>query len=137
MPASAGALKAKGINLTLEQIIAGLVADVVDAIGENVPWLPGAEELLTELRRYEVPCALVTMAYSPVAHRIAAAAPAGSFETVVAGDDVQCGKPHPDPYLLAADRLSVEPSCCVAIEDSLNGTLSATAAVMPVLIAPG
>lgn len=37
MPASAGALKAKGITLTVEQIIARLVADVVDAIGENVP----------------------------------------------------------------------------------------------------
>jgi HAD superfamily hydrolase (TIGR01509 family) len=137
MPVSAAALKVKGVDLTVQEIIARLVADVVTALGTEVPWLPGAKELLTDLRRHHVPCALVTMAYSPVAHRVAAAAPPGAFAAMVAGDDVSRGKPFPDPYLLAAQRLRVTPTSCVAIEDSLNGALSASAAGLPVLIVPG
>jgi len=90
-------LQDKGIALSVEEIIARLNDDVVDAIGETVPWLPGARKLLTGLSVHHVPCALVTMAYWTVARRIATgAAPAGTFGTVVAGDDVARGKPHPD-----------------------------------------
>jgi len=43
------------------------------------------------------------------------------------------GKPHPEPYLRATDSLGVPPSACVAIEDSLPGIASATAAGARVL----
>jgi len=64
-------LQDKWIALSVEEIIARLNDDVVDAIGETVPWLPGARKLLTGLAVHHVPCALVTMAYSAVACRIA------------------------------------------------------------------
>lgn len=44
---------------------------------------------------------------------------------VVSGDDVENSKPSPDCYLLAADKLDLEPSECLAIEDTYNGSLSA------------
>ena len=46
-------------------------------------------------------------------------------------------KPDPQPYLLAAQRLGVEPSRCVALEDSPSGVRSATAAGMKVIVVPG
>jgi HAD superfamily hydrolase (TIGR01509 family) len=55
------------------------------------------------------------------------------FEVVVAGDEVQDGKPHPEIYLRTAARLRVPPERCVAIEDSPHGTLSACQAGMSVL----
>jgi len=53
--------------------------------------------------------------------------PGGAFDVVVTGDRVTLGKPHPEPYLLAADLLGVDVTRCVAIEDSIPGVGSALA----------
>ena len=52
------------------------------------------------------------------------------FEAVVTADDVTHGKPHPETYARAAERLGVEPARCVAFEDADPGLESATAAGM-------
>ena len=49
---------------------------------------------------------------------------------VVSGDDVENSKPAPDCYLLAAEKLGLQPSECLAIEDTYNGSLSAIRANM-------
>jgi beta-phosphoglucomutase-like phosphatase (HAD superfamily) len=51
-----------------------------------------------------------------------------SRAVIVAGDDVRQGKPHPEPYLKAAELLGVKAEECVAFEDSLTGLRSAEAA---------
>jgi beta-phosphoglucomutase-like phosphatase (HAD superfamily) len=51
-----------------------------------------------------------------------------AFDVIVAGDDVIHGKPHPEPYLKAAELLGVDPKDCVAFEDSISGLRSAEAA---------
>jgi len=146
MLVSAALLRERGVPLTVEQIIERQLAHVVASLADGIPWLPGAYDLLMALRDSGVPCALVTMAYRPVAERVAAGAPEGTFAAVVAGDDVTHGKPHPEPYLTGADRIGLDPVDCVAVEDTLNGTLSAEAAgcamltvrgVTPVPAAPG
>jgi beta-phosphoglucomutase-like phosphatase (HAD superfamily) len=55
---------------------------------------------------------------------------------VVCGDEVSRPKPHPDPYLRAAELLGVEPARCVAIEDSPLGIAAAEAAGCAVLAVP-
>jgi HAD superfamily hydrolase (TIGR01509 family) len=50
------------------------------------------------------------------------------FDVVVTGDQVTHSKPHPEPYRLTAQRLGVRPDHCLAIEDSINGIISATGA---------
>jgi HAD superfamily hydrolase (TIGR01509 family) len=122
-----------GVPLPPEQIIERLLDGVIKRVRVHIPWRPGARELLTELRARGVPCALVTMSYQSLAQAIIETLPDGTFETVVAGDDVTHGKPHPEPYLTAAARLGIPPERCVAIEDSLTGVSSATAAGVPVL----
>jgi HAD superfamily hydrolase (TIGR01509 family) len=122
-----------GVPLPAEEIIDRLLERVIVRVQEHMPWRPGARELLAELNAREVPCALVTMSYQVLAQAVVATLPAGSFRTVVAGDDVTYGKPHPEPYLLGAARLGVAPERCVAIEDSLTGVTSAEAAGVPVL----
>jgi HAD superfamily hydrolase (TIGR01509 family) len=122
-----------GVPLPPEEIIERLLAGVIERVRVHIPWRPGARELLSELNARGVPCAMVTMSYQSLAQAIVEALPAGTFQTVVAGDDVTHGKPHPEPYLTAAARLGVPPERCVAIEDSLTGVSSATAARVPVL----
>lgn len=54
----------------------------------------------------------------------------GRFEAVVTADDITQGKPHPEIFLLAADRLGVDPNRCLAFEDSHSGLKAARAAGM-------
>lgn len=58
------------------------------------------------------------------------------FSTIVARGDYVQGKPHPEPFLTAAARLGVDPSACIALEDSHNGVRAAHAAGMQVVMVP-
>ncbi len=122
------------VRLPVERIAELLIDGVVERIRASVPWRPGARELLADLRRRQVPCALVTMSYERLVGPVLDFMPARSFDVVVTGDNVARGKPHPEPYLHAARLLGVEPSACVAIEDSNPGATSAEAAGCRVLV---
>ncbi|MFA6575730.1 MAG: HAD family phosphatase [Nocardioides sp.] len=125
-----------GIDLPPEEIVERLLDGVVARVDREVPWCPGARELLVALREADVPLALVTMSYArfvaPILHHL----PPKTFTVIVTGDQVTNGKPHPEPYLTAAAALGVEPEDCVAIEDSNTGTTSAEAAGCQVLVVP-
>lgn len=123
-----------GVDLPNPAIIERMQAHVIAGIGRTRPWRPGALELLAEVRAAGVPAGLVTMSYQSMTDVVRAALPVGSFQTVVTGDEVTLGKPHPDPYLLGAERLGVAAADCVAIEDSLTGATSALAAGCAVLL---
>jgi HAD superfamily hydrolase (TIGR01509 family) len=125
-----------GIDLTPQEIVERLLDGVVARVQHEVPWRPGARELLEELRQARVPCALVTMSYERFVAPILAHLPVGSFRAVVTGDAVSRGKPDPEPYLTAARLLAVDPRECLAIEDSDPGATSAEAAGCPVLVVP-
>jgi HAD superfamily hydrolase (TIGR01509 family) len=55
---------------------------------------------------------------------------ADRFAAVVTATDVENGKPHPEPFLLAAEQIGLAPMTCVAFEDSANGLISARTAGM-------
>jgi HAD superfamily hydrolase (TIGR01509 family) len=135
-----------GVDLAPEAVVQRLLDHVSARVRERMPWQPGARELLGELVDAGVPCALVTMSWTQLASAVLEALPAGWFDVVVTGDEVTHGKPHPEPYLLAASRLGVEVADCVAIEDSVPGLASAEAAgartiavphLVPIPPAPG
>lgn len=125
-----------GIDRSPEAIVEELLDGVVARIARRVPWQPGARELLEQLSAAGVPCALVTMSYARFVEPILAHLPVGTFATTVTGDAVRHGKPHPEPYLLAAERLGSDPAVCLAIEDSPPGAASAEAAGCLVLVVP-
>lgn len=52
------------------------------------------------------------------------------FDTLVAAEDVQCGKPDPQVFLLAAKRVAVPPTCCIVVEDAPAGVEGARRAGM-------
>jgi HAD superfamily hydrolase (TIGR01509 family) len=125
-----------GIDRTPQQIVDELLDGVVARVEVEVPWRPGARELLADLHAREVPCALVTMSWQRFVAPILAELPADTFASVVTGDRVELGKPHPEPYLLAAAELGVAPEVCIAIEDSNTGAKSAVAAGCTVVCVP-
>ncbi|MEY3908745.1 MAG: hypothetical protein RLZZ90_652 [Actinomycetota bacterium] len=117
-----------GSSLEPEQIIQRLTDSVVAKLAVSIPWRPGAQELLRELKKHNIKTALVTMSMSRMAHQVVDQIPFKAFDVVVAGDDVIQGKPHPEAYLKAAELLGVSPGECVAFEDSIAGLRSAEAA---------
>jgi HAD superfamily hydrolase (TIGR01509 family) len=117
-----------GVDLDPPVIVERLLDEVVIAAQAEIPWRPGARELLAEVAERGIPCALVTMSYARLAETMTDQLPPGTFAAVVTGDQVNDGKPHPEAYLTAAARLGADPVYCVAIEDSPTGVASAEAA---------
>ena len=123
-----------GIDLTPEEIVEALLDGVVHRVERDVPWRPGAVELIESVRAAGIPSALVTMSYERFVAPILAQLPPETFRVVVTGDRVSQGKPHPEPYLTAAAALGLRAEDCLAIEDSNTGARSAEAAGCLVLV---
>ncbi|MGB3480818.1 MAG: HAD family hydrolase [Mycobacterium sp.] len=102
----------------------------------GLPWLDGAHELLQELAAAGVPMALVTNTYRDLAEQALNSIGRQYFTVTVCGDEVPHGKPAPDIYLRAAELLGFAPEQCLAVEDSVTGTLAAETAGCPVLVVP-
>ncbi len=117
-----------GVDLDPVDIVNMMMGRVIEQMADDPPWQPGALDLLRALGAEGVPCALVTMSWRRLAGAVVELLPAGTFAAVIAGDEVARGKPSPDPYLAAAERLGVDPASCIAIEDSPTGARSAQAA---------
>ena len=105
-----------------------------------VRWRPGARDLLAQALDLRLPTALVTASdmglVGTVHDRVAAEFGRSPFDALVTGEVVPHGKPHPAPYLMAADQLGVDPVACLAIEDSPTGARSAWAAGCRVVAVP-
>jgi HAD superfamily hydrolase (TIGR01509 family) len=107
----------------------------VETLG--IPTKPGALELLDALDAAGVPRALATSTSRPRAEvAMRAGGLAERFAITVTGDEIGRGKPEPDIFLLAADRLAVEPRRCIVLEDSEPGVRGATAAGMRAIMVP-
>lgn len=97
----------------------------------------GLPEVLSLLDAERIPSAVVTSSSRiAVEAHLSAAGLQGRFQTIVAYGDYIWGKPHPAPYLLAAERLGLPIAECVALEDSRNGVLSASSAGAMTIMVP-
>jgi mannitol-1-/sugar-/sorbitol-6-phosphatase len=76
--------------------------------------------------------AIATSCEAPLARVRLAAAGLAPPRVLVSADEVAYGKPAPDPYLLAAERLGVDPAGCLVIEDAPSGIAAGRAAGMTV-----
>ncbi len=125
-----------------EETIGELLLDQMEfrLLATPPAWRPGARELLIECRELGMPTALVSASWTrliaAVSHRLAEDLGTDPFDVVVAGDDVRNSKPHPEPYRLAAGRLGVTTSMCLALEDSPTGVTSARDAGCRVVAVP-
>jgi HAD superfamily hydrolase (TIGR01509 family) len=101
----------------------------------GVTMMPGAAALLAELAAAGVPHALVTSAERQIMDAVLQVTGL-RFPATVCANDITRSKPDPQPYLLAAERLGVDPGCSVALEDSPSGIRSALAAGCAVIAVP-
>ena len=107
-----------------EELFRELIAGKVEA-------LPGAADLARRLREAGVPMAIVSS--TPRANIDLILDSLGlvdAFAVVVGAEDTRRGKPHPEGFLAAAERLGVPPADCVVLEDAPAGVEGAKAAGM-------
>jgi len=98
---------------------------------------PELVALLGELRSQGVKRGIASSSDSDwVAYLVDGLGLRGEFQTIATGHDVARRKPAPDVYLLAAERLAVDPRRCVALEDSAHGVAAAHAAGMRAIAIP-
>ncbi|MET9324544.1 HAD family phosphatase [Streptomyces sp. NPDC003038] len=129
-------IEATGAAITVGELSVLLNERFEARIADRVPLMPGAERLLNELARHNVPTALVSASHRRVIDRVLLSLGRDRFALTVAGDEVPRTKPHPDPYLLAAGGLGAHPSRCAVIEDTTTGVAAAEAAGCRVVAVP-
>jgi HAD superfamily hydrolase (TIGR01509 family) len=108
-----------------------------DFFANKIGLFPQVKDVLEKLREMKLKLAVATSSVSASArpfldrHLLMK-----YFEVVITGDEIERGKPHPDIYLSAAERLGVAPNECLVIEDSLSGVAAGKAAGMRVAAIP-
>lgn len=91
--------------------------------------IPGVAELITVLDAAGIQVGIVTSGWREKIDRVTAMLHIQScISVIVERDDVTQGKPFPDPYLLAAERLAIPAEKTIVFEDSKSGVTSAVAA---------
>lgn len=102
-----------------QDLTARVIAGVRDG---RAPLRPGAVTLLTALREVGIPCALVSSSSEELLRAGVETLPIDDpFQVLISGPMVEHGKPAPDSYLLAAERLRVPIDQCIVLEDSPTG----------------
>jgi HAD superfamily hydrolase (TIGR01509 family) len=125
-----------GLRESPDEIADEVVKRMQERYRERLPLLPGARDAVERLAA-RWPLGLASSSNRPLidlALEVGGLAP--FFRVTVSSEEVRRGKPAPDVYLEAAQRLDVEPGRAAAIEDSSNGIASAHAAGMKVIAIP-
>jgi len=115
-----------------ETLLATAQRRVDDLLAAGPPFAakPGAARLLQALREAGIACGVASSTHrAEVRRRLSRAdLPLEHFDAICGGDEVQHGKPHPEPYEKACALLGVDPRDCVVLEDSATGARSGNAA---------
>ena len=126
-----------GPDYPLQALIATWGRHFRELAAAGLPLKPGAIELLDLLDDLSLPRAIATSStHATVQANLLVHSLTDRFHGVVAHGDYATGKPAPDPFLKAAERLGVAPALCLALEDSHNGVRSASAAGMMAVMVP-
>lgn len=116
-------------NIKLDEFKADTRKFILDNL--VVRYKDGGEELLKFLKGNSIKTAIASgSSHASISHHLNEVGCADYFDAVVGGSDVENGKPAPDIFLLAAEKLGVAPETCFVLEDSENGIRAGYAAGM-------
>jgi HAD superfamily hydrolase (TIGR01509 family) len=128
--------EATGSRFQPDEVARSVIKDLASEYRQGLPVIEGA---VSTVRRLAAQTAVGLVSGSPLSLIQLVLELTGlsdSFQVAMSADDVERGKPAPDPYLGLARRLGVSPGSCVAVEDSANGIRSACSAGMAVVAIP-
>jgi HAD superfamily hydrolase (TIGR01509 family) len=120
----------------VESAMSFLLHRMVELYHDQLPLMPGALDLVDAVRDAGLATALVSSSYRVLVDAVLDGVGRDRFDFTLAGDEVTNGKPDPEPYLVACDRLGVLPAEAVVLEDSMSGVRSGEAAGCKVVAVP-
>ena len=129
--------KAFGLSVPTEEMMRRRGEIATEFFANRVGLFPSIKEVLEELRQIKLHLAVATSSVSTSArpfldrHHLTE-----FFEVIVTGEEVERGKPAPDIYLCAAQKLEIPADACLVVEDALPGIAAAKAARMRVAAIP-
>ena len=124
-----------GLDVPAEELIEKREKMILDIMAnEDIKPVSGIPELLRSIKALGLKTAVASSSgielIKLVLDRLGIAV---YFDSITSGNDVKRGKPSPDIFLLAAERIGAEPSECLVVEDSENGVKAAKSAGMKAL----
>jgi HAD superfamily hydrolase (TIGR01509 family) len=129
--------KAFGLSVPTDEMMRRRGEIAADFFANRIDVFPPTKTVLQELRQMDLKLAVATSSVSASARPFLARHELTAFfETVVTGEEVEHGKPHPEIYLRAAEKLGITADACLVIEDALSGIAAAKAAQMRVAAIP-
>jgi len=129
--------KAFGLSVSTKEMMRRRAEIAIEFFANRVGLFPSAKQALEELRQMNLRLAVANSSISASArpflerHKLTP-----FFDVIVTGDEIERGKPHPDIYMRAAEKLGLAPDACLVIEDALSGIAAAKAAQMRVAAIP-
>jgi HAD superfamily hydrolase (TIGR01509 family) len=125
-----------GVGVPPERVAADVLDRMAERYRARVPLIPGAVDAVHRIAA-RFPVALASSSARVLIDRVLESAGlTGVFRATLSTEEVPRGKPAPDVFLAAAERLGADPAECAAIEDSSNGLRGAAAAGMAVICVP-
>jgi HAD superfamily hydrolase (TIGR01509 family) len=113
-----------------------LIKRTMEHVRSRVEFMPGALELLLELKSLEIPVGLVTASPAEMMDATLNAMSDQYFDIAISGSDVKVTKPDPEAYFLAASRLGLDIENSIILEDSYTGISAAKASGAFVIAIP-
>lgn len=124
-------------NATAQQLAEDILDDIIALAKAEGSIMPGAEATLQWLKAKQIKTGLATSSPTRMLQALISHFNLnGYFDVLTSADTALFGKPHPEVYLQCAHALNEAPWNCVALEDSVNGMVSAKAARMKVIVVP-
>jgi len=118
------------------QVMQGLDTQLAQ-YNHTFPLKQGAMDLLKHYQSNNVICSVASSSPTQhITHRLSHVGVLDYFNHITSGQEVPRGKPSPDIYLLAVEKLGIKVEECIAFEDSENGALAAIAAGLKVVVVP-
>ena len=115
----------------------GCISHITDILKEGIPEKPGMREILTSFRAQGIKLAVASSSLRKmILSNLCRAGIDTYFDIVVSGEDVSRGKPAPDIFLLAAQKLGCTPESCYVFEDGINGVRAGIAAGCVTIMVP-
>ena len=125
-----------GVPRSPEQVAADVLGRMAERYRAALPLIPGSVEAVRRLAA-AFPLALASSSARVLIDQVLETAGlADAFRTTLSTEEVPRGKPAPDVYLAAVQRLGLKPEACAAVEDSSNGLRAAGAAGLAVIAVP-
>ena len=126
------------LKATVEELLAETDEIFPEILREKLAPMPGLVELLAALEQHGIPKGIATSSRRSFVERVLARFDyAPRFSPILTSEDITHGKPHPEIYLKAAERLAIATGEMLVLEDSQNGCRAAVAAGAITVAVPG